>query len=58
MSKWVVEYKTTDKQYWQSMEGIEANDGREATEYVKSHVWGAYRFKAWHDDEDEEEVTV
>lgn len=51
MSKWIVEYKTTDKHGWQSIEGIEANDGKEAIEYVKVHVWGAYKFKAWHDDE-------
>lgn len=54
MSKWIVEYKTTDKHGWQSIEGIEANDGKEAIEYVKAHVWGAYKFKAWHDDEEED----
>lgn len=52
MSKWVVEYKTVNKLGWQSMEGIEAKDGAEAIEYVKSHIFGCYKFKAWHDEEE------
>lgn len=53
MAKWVVEYKTTDKHGWDCMEGVEAKDGKEAIEYVKKHIWGAYKFKAWHDEEEE-----
>lgn len=37
------------------MGGIEAEDGKEAIEIVKSKVIGATNFKVWHDDE--EEVT-
>lgn len=56
MSKWYVEYKTPNKHGWQGINGIEAKDGKEAIEYVKEHVIiGGYKFKAYHDDEEEEE---
>jgi len=58
MSKWYVEYKSTDKSSKNNfgmgcMGKIEAKDGKEAIEYVKRHVFGAYKFKVWHDDEEE-----
>jgi len=42
--RWVVEYKTVSSHGWQSMENIEANDSKEAIEYVKRHAHGAYKF--------------
>lgn len=57
MSRWIVEFKQSSKHGWDYIEGIEAKDGKEAIEYVKEHkVIGAYKFKAWHDDEQDEEV--
>ena len=52
MSRWYVEYKTTDSSKTRYMGGIEAKDGKEAIEYVKSNVIGAWWFKVWHDDEE------
>ena len=53
-SKWYVEYKTTTHAGWQGIGGIEARDGKEAIEYAKEHVAiDAYKFKAFHDDEEE-----
>ena len=51
MKTWIVEYKTTTGHGWQSMEGIKANDGFEAIEYVKRHTVGAYKFKCYIDEE-------
>ena len=56
MSKWCVEYKVhaiggyskTD-----CVSGIEAKNGNEAIEYVKAHVIGCYKFKVFHDDEED-----
>ena len=55
MSKWYVEYKVRRTSYavTEYIGNIEAKDGKEAIEYVKQHVIGAYKFKAYHDDEDE-----
>lgn len=49
--KWYVEYKAYGK--FGYMGKIEAADGKEAIEYVKSKVIGANWFKVWHDDDDE-----
>lgn len=56
MKKWYVEYKTPASHGWQGINDIEAKDGKQAIEYVKSHVIGAYKFKAFHDDEEEEQA--
>lgn len=53
MPKWYVEYKAYGKQGY--MGKIEAKDGKEAIEVVKSMVIGATRFMVWHDDDDDEE---
>lgn len=54
MSKWYVEYKAYGKIGY--MSGIEAENGKEAIEVVKSKVIGATKFYVLHDeDEDEEE---
>lgn len=50
MARWTVEYKTVTGHGWQSMENIEAKDGKEAIEYVKRHTYGAYKFKCWRED--------
>lgn len=50
--KWYVEYKAFGK--FGYMEKIEAKDGKEAIEYVKSKVIGATKFKVFHDDEETE----
>lgn len=50
MKKWYVEYKAYGKQGY--IGKIEAKDGKEAIEIVKSRVIGATRFKVWHDDEE------
>lgn len=47
---WYVEYRAYGKMGY--MEKIEAKDGKEAIEYVKSKVVGATNFSVWHDDED------
>ena len=55
MSKWCVEYKVHVKGGYSKTDcinGIDAKDGSEAIEYVKKHVFGAYKFKAYHDDEE------
>ena len=52
MPKWYVEFKLTTGEY-KYMEGIEAKDGKEAIEYVKSRYYNAYSFKVFHDDEEE-----
>lgn len=58
MSKWYVEYKTHYVPGWQGINGIEAEDGKAAIEYVKEHiVIGGYRFKAFK-DEDEQEASI
>ena len=50
MTYWYVEYKAYGKQGY--MGKIEAKDGKEAIEYVKSKVIGATNFRVWHDDEE------
>lgn len=55
MSKWYVEYKIRKTSYATTnyMDNIEAKDGKEAIEYVKQHVIGAYGFKVFHDDNEQ-----
>lgn len=36
-----------------TIDGIEAVDGKEAIEYVKKHVIGVYKFQCFHDDDDD-----
>lgn len=49
--KWYVEYWAFGKQGY--MGSIEANDDKEAIEYVKDRVIGATRFKVFRDDEED-----
>ena len=51
MSKWYVEYKAYGKPGY--MGKIEAKDGKEAIEVLKSRVIGVNRIcGVWHDDDD------
>lgn len=52
MSKWYIEYKAFGK--YGHMRGIEANNGNEAIEILKSRVIGVSKIiGVWHDDDDE-----
>ena len=52
MSKWYVEYKAYGK--FGYMSGIEAENGKEAIEVVKSKVIGATKFYVLRDEDEEE----